>query len=188
MRIQELFESLSSPRASGMTLQMPVLFRAETSRTRYPVGTFWTLSSTIADHYSRKTREATYRKIQVYVPRSLNLFSVDRVLEDHQFRISMLDDLEQWASQRGFSSDDLENMRTYDVLKDREPDFAYPVRDDVEYLRGIHGFDGVFYSMEGGMLVDTVFLFGDLPIETRYLTDVIEDENDPIHDLVLNAL
>ena len=168
-----------------ITFSDSILFRAETRKTRYESGTFWTLSYDIAQMYSRKTKENRRREIQVYYPRSVSLFHIDNVpMMNTEDKEDAIDYLVEWCERRGVEPED---TYTYDVLYG-ETDFAYPIQEDADFLSSL-GFDGTHFSYEGGSNVDTVFLFGrGVPRQTEYLSDIISDEDHPLHSEIMSKL
>lgn len=174
MKIDEILPTVKR------TLHSPVLYRAETIRTRYPSGTFWTLDPKIATLYSTKTRRTVPRRIQVYTPHKLHLFDVDAVANKPAVKSKMQSSYTEWADRLELSSEDREQMYMWDVLWENQSDFIYPTQQDMDFVVDHMGLDGVYYSMEGGELVQTIFLAGPLPQGIQYVDHILAD---PYHAL-----
>ena len=178
MRINEILHTVTR------TLHQPVLYRAETFRTRYPSGTFWSLDLNIAKVYSTKTQRPTPRSIQVYAPRTLHLFDVDVVSNSTVAKRSMQRSYTRWADAIGMSILERKQMYMWDVLWDNQSDFVYPTQQDMDFVVNHMGLQGVYYSWEGSDLVQSIFLAGAIPQDTEYLDHILSDPAHPLYNTV----
>lgn len=186
MKIDEILSDTPEPIDLSHTIELeePVLYRAETIRTRYPSGTFWTLDPKIATLYSTKTRRAAPRRIQVYAPHKLHLFDVDAVANSEEIKLDVQLSYIEWADRLELSSEDREQMYMWDVLWGNQSDFVYPTQQDMDFVVDHMGLDGVYYSMEGGELVQSIFLAGPLPQDTQYVDHILADPYHALHNFV----
>jgi hypothetical protein len=138
------------------------IYRAEAPTRRaglpeYP-GRFWSSSEDlIKGRYLKSDRKL--QATSKLPKRTLNVTTLSATPQAS--RDTMLRDFEQWAK-ANYPEFDVADARLYDVLTGAEIDFAYPTKQDVEYLRS-KGYDSVYFEKEGAPSaaeqVDTWFVF-----------------------------
>lgn len=140
----------------------PTLYRAQTSRTRYPNGEFWSEIRNVAEKYQQKGQKPRELVRSYQFPKKP--FNVSA-----SFTGARLDKLQKafLAFMRHHYPDvDIkEEPYMYEVLFNGETDFPYPKIYDVEFLKRL-GYDSVYFEIEGGETVKTWFVFDPLPRET----------------------